>query len=134
MKLLAVQAVIAIVGTLLFFFTGGVLWWAWLIGCSVAIIVTAVVRYLTHRDEDLFDSLSKQPGEYMELGPNPLDPHGDGSLRPGDPLYDLMTQGIDDCGGEAIHAEFVDNGVWKVRRRPLNQEELEELEEDWEDE
>ena len=48
------------------------------------------------------------------LGPDPLDPHGDGSIRPGDPLWDAMMS------NETIHAtrSCRDPNEWDVTRLP----------------
>ena len=44
----------------------------------------------------------------MNLGSDPLDPHGDGTIRQGDPLYDLLMSGV-------VHAERVgDSDEWNV--------------------
>lgn len=45
--------------------------------------------------------------EPVDLGP---DPHGDGTIRPGDPLWEAMTS------GEAILANRRDDGTWDVQR------------------
>lgn len=48
------------------------------------------------------------------LGHDPLDPHGDGTIRPGDPLWDMMMS------GQAIHAtrDPHDPTNWDVTRLP----------------
>lgn len=49
------------------------------------------------------------PGsERRDLGPDPLDPHGDGTIRPGDPLWQVFES------GQPIIAERRDDGEWDV--------------------
>lgn len=57
---------------------------------------------------------SPQPApspDVADLGSDPLDPHGDGTLRPGDPLFDSLFD-----GGGAMLAERRDDGQWNVQR------------------
>lgn len=42
----------------------------------------------------------------FDLGDDPLDPHGDGTIRPGDPMWDLMF-------GPTL-ASRNDDGTWDV--------------------
>lgn len=46
--------------------------------------------------------------EPMDLGPNPMDPHGDGTIRPGDPVYEMMMS------GDVFSASMRDDGLWDV--------------------
>jgi hypothetical protein len=45
--------------------------------------------------------------DVMDLGDDPLDPHGDGTIREGDPMYDLMM-------GGTVFAERRADGQWDV--------------------
>ena len=48
----------------------------------------------------------------MDLGDDPLDPHGDGTLHPGDPMFDLIIGG----DGSAVIANRRPDGTWEVQR------------------
>ncbi len=51
----------------------------------------------------------RKPKPAPKSGPewtDPLDPHGDGTLRAGDPIFDAMMR------GNAVHGTFGDEG-WK---------------------
>lgn len=50
---------------------------------------------------------------------DPLNPHGDGTLRPGDPVYDATMR------GNAVSGEFGPEG-WKFEETPLDVEEVKE--------
>jgi len=52
--------------------------------------------------------------EPMELGPDPMDPHGDGTLRPGDPMFELIMS----TNGAPISAsrDASNPNVWNVTR------------------
>lgn len=47
--------------------------------------------------------------QVLDLGDDPLDPHGDGTIRKGDPLYDLMM-------GGALMANRREDGKWDVKQ------------------
>lgn len=40
---------------------------------------------------------------------DPLDPHGDGTLRPGDPIFDAMMR------GKAMVGRRNDDGTWDMK-------------------
>ncbi len=46
----------------------------------------------------------------MDLGDDPLDPHGDGTIRKGDPMHDLMFN-----EGRAIIGNLRPDGTWDVK-------------------
>lgn len=46
--------------------------------------------------------------EVLDLGPDPLDPHGDGTIRPGDPMFDLMMKGT------FVYGNRRPDGKWDV--------------------
>jgi len=52
----------------------------------------------------------------IHLGNDPLDPHGDGTIRAGDPLFNLMT------GGKAMIANRREDGNWDVEIIPDDDE------------
>lgn len=58
---------------------------------------------------------SKQEVEWSD----PLDPHGDGTLRAGDPIFDAMMR------GEAIMGNFGPNG-WEYDTLPAEVVEVED--------
>lgn len=62
-----------------------------------------------HVDE-MGQSLDEQ-GE--RLGDNPLDPRGDGTLREGDPLFDML---MGDNAGTGVHARRRKDGTWDVTK------------------
>lgn len=70
--------------------------------------------------------------ELVELGEDPLDPRGDGTLRPGDPLFDMIMDRIEDGKTDGV---FVANrndtnpSVWEVESRNLTEKERRSLEE-----
>lgn len=47
----------------------------------------------------------------MDLGDDPLDPHGDGTIRQGDPMYDLM---MNSTGGVVVGNKNND-GTWDIK-------------------
>lgn len=53
----------------------------------------------------------------IHLGDNPLDPHGNGTIRRGDPIYDLMMG-----GGRAMIANSREDGNWEVEIIPDDDE------------
>ena len=55
-------------------------------------------------------NLKKHTQNSVGLGPDPLDPHGDGTIRKGDPMYDLMMG----AGPNGIMATRNEDGTWKV--------------------
>ncbi len=52
----------------------------------------------------------------IHLGNDPLDPHGDGTIRPRDPLFDLRI------GGRAMIANYREDGNWEVEIIPDDDE------------
>lgn len=48
----------------------------------------------------------------VDLGDDPLDPHGDGTVREGDPMYDLMMRSMQD--DTAMFANRREDGTWDV--------------------
>lgn len=46
-----------------------------------------------------------------DLGDNPLDPRGDGTLQPGDPLYELMMRNP----GNPMIFNRRDDGLWEAK-------------------
>ena len=59
---------------------------------------------------------AKKPISVIHLGNDPLDPHGDGTIRAGDPLFNLMT------GGRAMIANRREDGNWEVETIPDDDE------------
>ena len=47
--------------------------------------------------------------EVHDLGDDPLDPHGDGTIGPGDPMWDVFTS------GKPMIANRRDDGQWDVQ-------------------
>lgn len=43
---------------------------------------------------------------------DPLDPRGDGTLRPGGPIFDAMMR------GEAVYGNRQDDGSWRMEHTP----------------
>lgn len=52
----------------------------------------------------------------IHLGNDPLDPYGDGTIRAGDPLFNLMT------GGRAMISNHREDGNWEVETIPDDDE------------
>lgn len=50
--------------------------------------------------------------QIADLGDDPLDPHGDGTIRPGNPVYDLMMRSMKD--DTAMLANRREDGMWDV--------------------
>lgn len=46
---------------------------------------------------------------------DPLDPHGDGTLRPGDPVFDAVMR------GNAVIGNRSDDGTWDYKEVPDEQ-------------
>lgn len=59
-------------------------------------------KYTTHNLDEL--------GE--RLGDNPLDPHGNGILKKGDPLFDMLMRG----DPRGVVAKRRNDGTWDVTR------------------
>lgn len=50
----------------------------------------------------------------MDLGDDPLDPHGDGTIREGDPVYETMMKSLQQGGSGAFLANRNEDGTWDV--------------------
>ena len=65
--------------------------------------------------DDEFDATPSQPPgtRRMDLGNDPLDPHGDGTIREGDPMFDVfMSMLSKDSSG--VIANRNEDGTWDV--------------------
>lgn len=54
-----------------------------------------------------------EPVDNVDFGDDPLDPHGDGTLRMGDPMYDVLMKSLN--SGGTVFATRNDDGTWEVK-------------------
>lgn len=50
----------------------------------------------------------------VDLGSDPLDPRGDGTIRPGDPMWQAFMS------GQPVLVNRRDDGMWDVQRFPAD--------------
>lgn len=67
-----------------------------------------VERYAAEHEDEivclLLDEEEPEPVEWTD----PLDPHGDGTLRPGDPVFDALMR------GEAVVGNYDEEKGWEI--------------------
>ncbi len=80
-----------------------------LLACAITLLVLAGLAIgITHWINRTPTQPLAAPSSTATLGSDPLDPHGDGTLRPGDHLYDLLM------AGHTIMASHRDNDNWDI--------------------
>lgn len=89
--------------------------WIYAIVAFALAVFVAVFVWTVFRKPDV-DTVDVTTGDdtandvqVLDLGDDPLDPHGDGTIRKGDPLYDLMM-------GGALMANRREDGKWDVKQ------------------
>jgi len=98
----------------------------------MAVVILGVVVVLTYAWFRLGGKHRRGPKvvertEYMELGEDPLDPHGDGTLRPGDPLYEVIFNSPNGPVAVMAERESDTSPVWKVTSTELTPDEKDDI-------
>lgn len=95
----------------------------WVVFISVKVLARVCARSAGKASTDdtasngaEFDVSSPNPPwtrRRMDLGDDPLDPHGDGTIREGDPMFEAFRATMDG-DADAIFATRNDDGTWDV--------------------
>ena len=91
-----------------------------LVSIAVLVVVTAIGWTISRKRSGLDDGIvcagnvavHADSGTAMDLGTDPLDPRGDGTIREGDPIYDSMMRCMET--GESMLGNVRDDGKWDV--------------------
>lgn len=101
------------------------------IGSVLSLAFGVTLAWLTRVDtaqifETVYDNDGIEVIAVNEQDPqvDPLDLHGDGTIRPGDPLYDVLMQVVDT--GVTVFATLKKDGSWEIATEDFTPEE------DWE--
>lgn len=91
-----------------------------LVSIAVLVVVTVIGWVMSRKRCELDDgvvydgniAIHADSGTAMDLGPDPLDPRGEGTIREGDPIYDSMMRCMET--GESMFGNIMDDGKWDV--------------------